>query len=162
MSSPPTSFVSYYAARWLPVVGRPVLALTFDAAVSNENYSEAFVFLEARGSEDFRCVRWHADPRELKALGDVRTILEDKAMTWAHAEVNYIVSSAERSPALPIILPSWEWEKGSRLLLLDLWVRGKFQEPIKGQCRNSKSEAFREDLKACIRLRNNLLGHEDI
>jgi hypothetical protein len=137
-----------------------VLALTFDAALANVNYAEAFVFLEGRDAEDFCAMRWNADPRDLKLLGDPKEIMQEQAKMWAHSEVDYRMSSSQNPPG--IILPHWDWHPGTRSLLLDLWIRGKFSDPIRTHCKASKSKALRSDVKTCLSLRQDLLRHEDI
>lgn len=159
-TSQPSSSVAYFYGQWLPIVGRPVLALTYDSVLANEHYSEAFVFLENRAVEDFCGMLWRADPREVRQLGEPREILEEKAKEWAKAEVDYRISSGQQPPG--IVLPTWEWRPGTRQLLVDLWIRGKFSDPIRTHCLSSKSEALRNDVKLCLRLRQDILGSDSI
>jgi len=155
----PTSYVSYLHAQSMPIVGRPVLVLTFDAYLTNVNYSEAFVFMEGRDSEAFCGLRWCADPRDLASVGSPREILEERARIWAHSEVDHRAFSGQPPR---VVLPPWDWKPATRQVLLDLWIRGKFSDPIKTTCAASKSEAFRNDVQAFMHLRPGMLRSEDM
>ena len=152
----PQSGVKYFTGPWLPLVGHPTVAITYDEAVPPTIYAEAFVFIESNDSELYFEQRISANRDNIAPAGDPRDILETEALRWSQAVIDDRIMAIGGKGVTP---PSWHWAPATDLPLLRFWLRGRFCEQLTRCRRVTKSEAFRNHLAQCSpSLKNSLSG----